>query len=98
VLTIGSARPSRARRLLENLGALAVVIAVPTAILWLIGLALGAMQRAVAAIDLAEDPTAWLWFAAVVGGPVICLALIYQLLLLAEILLNRPPRGRRLTK
>lgn len=79
-------------RTLENAIALAVVIAVPTALLWLLAMAYGALQEASWWRGWSYDAAAWLWGVAVLGGTALVLYLIGALLRLAA---EWPPRWRR---
>lgn len=80
------------KRAIENAVALAVAIAVPTALLWLLGMGYGALQDASWWRSWPEDAVAWLWGMAAVGGTALVLYLIAALMRLA---IQWPPRWRR---
>ena len=79
------------RRVIETTVALLVAIAVPTALLWLVGMSFGALQEASFWHSWPEEAIGWLWAAAAVAGLGVILFLIRQLMRLA---LEWPPRLR----
>jgi len=80
------------RRVLENALALAIAISVPTLLLWLLGMAYGALQDATWWQTWTADAIGWLWAAAALGGTLLLLYLINALMRLA---IEWPPRWRK---